>query len=69
MPEVQNFFEGFWGHVTEFIKRMKIVLAVFVVSLFVMLILPGNQRLQTPYVCTSGIYRQHVFAARNPAFC
>jgi sec-independent protein translocase protein TatC len=42
MPEVQNFFEGFWGHVTEFIKRMKIVLAVFVVSLFVMLILPGN---------------------------
>ena len=42
MPEVQSFFEGFWGHVTEFIKRMKIVLAVFVVSLFVMLILPGN---------------------------
>ncbi len=42
MPEVQSFFEGFWGHVTEFIKRMKIVLAVFVVSLFIMLILPGN---------------------------
>ena len=42
MPEVQNFFEGFWGHVTEFIKRMKIVLAVFVVSLFIMLVLPGN---------------------------
>ena len=42
MPEGQNFFEGFWGHVTEFIKRMKIVLAVFVVSLFVMLVLPGN---------------------------
>jgi sec-independent protein translocase protein TatC len=42
MPEVQNFFEGFWGHVTEFIKRMKIVLAVFVISLFVMLVLPGN---------------------------
>jgi sec-independent protein translocase protein TatC len=42
MPEVQSFFEGFWGHVTEFIKRMKIVLAVFVVSLFVMLVLPGN---------------------------
>ncbi len=42
MPEGQNFFEGFWGHVTEFIKRMKIVLAVFVVALFVMLILPGN---------------------------
>jgi sec-independent protein translocase protein TatC len=42
MPEVQSFFAGFWGHVEEFIKRMKIVLAVFVVSLFVMLILPGN---------------------------
>jgi sec-independent protein translocase protein TatC len=42
MPEVQSFFEGFWGHVTEFIKRMKIVLAVFVISLFIMLILPGN---------------------------
>ena len=42
MPDGQTFFEGFWGHVTEFIKRMKIVLAVFVVSLFVMLVLPGN---------------------------
>ena len=42
MPDGQGFFEGFWGHVTEFIKRMKIVLAVFVVSLFVMLVLPGN---------------------------
>jgi sec-independent protein translocase protein TatC len=42
MPSTQNFFEGFWGHITEFIKRMKIVLAVFVVSLFVMLVLPGN---------------------------
>jgi len=42
MPEMQNIFEGFWGHVTEFIKRMKIVLAVFVVSLFILLILPGN---------------------------
>jgi sec-independent protein translocase protein TatC len=42
MPDIQNFFEGFWGHLTEFIKRMKIVLAVFLVSLFVMLVLPGN---------------------------
>jgi sec-independent protein translocase protein TatC len=42
MSEVQNIFEGFWSHVAEFIKRMKIVLAVFVVSLFIMLILPGN---------------------------
>jgi sec-independent protein translocase protein TatC len=42
MSEGQNLFEGFWGHVTEFIKRMKVVLAVFVVSLFVLLVLPGN---------------------------
>ena len=42
MPELQTIFEGFWGHITEFIKRMKIVLGVFVVSLFIMLILPGN---------------------------
>jgi sec-independent protein translocase protein TatC len=42
MPEGQSIFEGFWGHLTEFIKRMKIVLAVFVVSLFIMLVLPGN---------------------------
>jgi sec-independent protein translocase protein TatC len=42
MPSTQNFFEGFWGHITEFIKRMKIVLGVFVVSLFIMLVLPGN---------------------------
>ena len=42
MSEGQNIFEGFWGHVTEFIKRMKIVLAVFVISLFIMLVLPGN---------------------------
>jgi sec-independent protein translocase protein TatC len=42
MPEGQSMFEGFWGHLTEFIKRMKIVLGVFVVSLFILLILPGN---------------------------
>ena len=42
MPEGQSFFEGFWGHVTEFIKRMKVVLGVFLVSLIVMLVLPGN---------------------------
>jgi sec-independent protein translocase protein TatC len=33
---------GFWEHIGEFIKRMKIVLAVFIVSLMVMLILPAN---------------------------
>jgi sec-independent protein translocase protein TatC len=42
MPEEQSFFAGFWGHVTEFIKRMKVVLGVFLVSLIVMLVLPGN---------------------------
>ena len=42
MPEEQHLFEGFWGHVTEFIKRMKVVLATFLIALFVMLILPGN---------------------------
>jgi len=32
----------FWDHIAEFTKRMKIVLATFLVSLFVMLVLPGN---------------------------
>jgi sec-independent protein translocase protein TatC len=34
--------ESFWDHIGDFIKRMKIVLATFVVALLVMLILPGN---------------------------
>jgi sec-independent protein translocase protein TatC len=42
MPETQSFFTDFWGHLTEFIIRMKVVLGVFLVSLLVMLILPGN---------------------------
>jgi sec-independent protein translocase protein TatC len=33
---------SFWGHITEFIKRMKIVLATFIISILVMLVLPGN---------------------------
>jgi len=37
-----SMFEGFWGHVTEFIKRMKVVLATFLVSILVLLVLPGN---------------------------
>ncbi len=41
MPE-QQVAMGFWDHLAEFGKRMKIVLAVFLVSLFVMLVLPGN---------------------------
>jgi sec-independent protein translocase protein TatC len=47
MPEentssVSSMFEGFWGHITEFIKRMKVVLATFLVSILVLLVLPGN---------------------------
>jgi sec-independent protein translocase protein TatC len=35
-------FEGFWDHVTEFVKRMKVVLGTFLVSMLVLLVLPGN---------------------------
>ena len=42
MPEQQSFFTDFWVHIAEFIKRMKVVLGVFLVALLVMLILPGN---------------------------
>ena len=42
MSAGQNFFQGFWGHLTELIKRMKVVLATFLIALFVMLVLPGN---------------------------
>lgn len=45
MPETQNFFTDFWGHLSEFIKRMKVVLGTFLVVLLVMLILPGNSDL------------------------
>jgi sec-independent protein translocase protein TatC len=41
MPE-QQVSMGFWDHIAEFGKRMKIVLATFLVSLFIMLILPAN---------------------------
>jgi sec-independent protein translocase protein TatC len=43
MPEPMG--QNFWNHLTEFIKRMKVVLAVFLVALLVMLILPGNSDL------------------------
>jgi sec-independent protein translocase protein TatC len=33
---------SFWGHVSELTKRMKIVIVVFLVSLFIMLLLPSN---------------------------
>ena len=36
---------SFWGHLTEFIIRMKVVLGVFLVSLIVLLVLPGNSDL------------------------
>jgi sec-independent protein translocase protein TatC len=41
MPQEQATM-GFWDQIGEFTKRMKIVLVVFVVTLFVMLILPAN---------------------------
>ncbi len=34
--------DSFWGHISELTKRMKVVLAVFLVSLFIFLILPAN---------------------------
>jgi len=33
---------SFWGHLTEFIVRMKVVLATFLISLIVLLVLPSN---------------------------
>ncbi len=33
---------SFWGHVDELVKRMKVVLFVFIVSLVLLLFLPGN---------------------------
>lgn len=42
VPEEQHLFQDFWSHLTEFIKRMKVVLATFLIALFVMLVLPGN---------------------------
>ena len=42
MSEGQNIFEGFWSHLNEFIKRMKVVLGTFLGALIVMLVLPGN---------------------------
>ncbi len=41
MPE-KHLGETFWDHVAEFAKRMKIVLITFVVSIFVILVLPAN---------------------------
>ena len=34
--------DSFWGHATELIKRMKIVLVVFLVATIIMLVLPGS---------------------------
>ncbi len=39
---MQKEVNSFWEHVAELAKRMKIVLAVFLVALFVMLVLPAN---------------------------
>jgi sec-independent protein translocase protein TatC len=40
MPEEE--ITSFWGHLAELTKRMKVVLFTFIISTFVMLILPGN---------------------------
>lgn len=40
-----HMFEGFWGHVAELAKRMKLVLVVFLSSLMVLLVLPSNSDL------------------------
>ena len=37
-----EYFSSFWGHITEFIQRMKVVLGTFIVALLVMLVLPSN---------------------------
>ncbi len=42
MSGQKKFFQDFWGHIAEFVKRMKVVLSVFLFSLLVMLVLPGN---------------------------
>ncbi len=34
--------DSFWGHIAELTKRMKIVIIIFVVALFIMLLLPAN---------------------------
>jgi sec-independent protein translocase protein TatC len=67
MSGMQNFFGDFWGHVTEFVKRMKIVLAVFLGSLLVMLVLPGNSDFfaltnnYKPLMSVLLTYIQHMF--------
>lgn len=33
---------SFWGHIAELTKRMKVVLVVFLIALFIMLVLPAN---------------------------
>ncbi len=39
---MQKELNSFWGHIAELTKRMKVVLAVFLTSLFIMLVLPAN---------------------------
>jgi sec-independent protein translocase protein TatC len=38
----EEHIDSFWGHATELIKRMKIVLIVFLVATIIMLVLPGT---------------------------
>ena len=51
MPEAQE-GTSFWGHVAELGKRMKVVLFTFIVTVVVMLILPGN----TDFFATTSDY-------------
>ena len=39
---MQKELNSFWGHIAELTKRMKVVLVVFLTSLFIMLVLPAN---------------------------
>ena len=41
MPE-EHIGLTFWDHLGEFVKRMKVVLFTFAISVFVLLVLPGN---------------------------
>jgi sec-independent protein translocase protein TatC len=41
MPE-EHAALSFWDHLTEFMKRLKVVLFTFAISVFILLVLPGN---------------------------
>jgi sec-independent protein translocase protein TatC len=51
MPD--EIINGFWGHVAELTKRMKVVLFTFIIATIVMLVLPGN----TDFLATTSNYQ------------